>query len=329
MPLVSVVMPVYNADKYVAEAIESILAQTFADFELIIVDDGSHDRSPEIIREYARRDDRVRFLRQERNQGVSCARNRGIDAAGGEFLALMDSDDVSLPTRLEQQLRFLQQNPDIGVVGVGAKKLNQDLTALVGMRALPRLHAPIVLSLFLGAGSLVAGSLMIRLQPLRAVGGFADHLRYAEESDLFVRLLVQTKIRFANLPEILYLQRIHDSNKSSHSEPVAARQTYAYTRRTLNALWDEVPDDTLTRFRRLRHKHKLNWSERRAVKVDLKRLIESIVERQLVDRRERPQLIAEMNRRLEQASPRSWQRFCHWRRRHFGLGKWEEAVRLD
>ena len=99
-------MPVYNGEKYVAEAIESILAQTFTDFEFIIVDDGSQDRSPEIIREYVRRDDRVRCLRQERNTGVSSARNRGIDDAGGEFVALMDADDVSLPTRLEKRSAF-------------------------------------------------------------------------------------------------------------------------------------------------------------------------------------------------------------------------------
>ena len=321
MPAVSVVMPVYNREKYVAEAIESILEQTFSDFELIIVDDGSEDRSPEIIREYVGRDDRVRSLRQERNMGVSYARNRGINDACGDYIAFMDSDDVSLPTRLEKQLRFLQQHPEIGAVGVGAKRVNHDLTTLVGVRAVPCLHAPIVLSLFTGAVAMVTGGLMIRRQSLRTVGGFATDLRYGEEGDLFVRLLVKTRIRFANLSEILYMQRIHDSNKSSHSAPVAARNTYAFERHMLSVLWNEVTDDTLIRFRQLRYKHKLNWSERRATKADLKRLIETLIERQLVDPSDRPLLVADMNRRLEPTSPRLWQMICHWRRHRFGAQK--------
>ena len=319
MPLVSVVMPVFNRENYVAEAIDSILAQTFSDFEFIIVDDGSQDRSPEIIREYERRDDRVRFLRQERNMGVSFARNRGIAAAGGEYIAFMDSDDVSLPTRLEQQFRFLQENPEIGAVGVPTKMVNHDMTTTLGsIRTGPRQHAPIVLSVFSGAISLMSGNLMIRRQLLQAVGGFATDMRHGEEADLFTRLLLQTRIRYANLSEILYVQRWHDSNTSSQSVPVAAIQKNAYTRRSLNMLWDEVTDETLMRFRRMRRKQKLNWSDRRAAKKDLKRLIESLIDHQLVEPSDRPLLIADMNRRLEDASPRLWQQFCHWRRHRFG-----------
>ncbi|MCY4062101.1 MAG: glycosyltransferase [Chloroflexi bacterium] len=328
-PLVSVVMPVYNSEMYVAEAIESILGQTFADFEFIIVDDDSQDRSLEIIREYEKRDARLHCLRHDRNRGVSCARNRGIDDAGGDFVALMDSDDVSLPTRLEKQLHFLQQNPEIGAVGVRSKIVNHDMNTLLRVRGGPPMHAAIVVSLFLGAVSMVTGSLMIRRLPLRMVGGFEADFRYGEECDVYVRLLSQTQIRFANLSEILYVQRIHDSNKSSHSAPVTARQRYAYERRNLDGLWDEVSDDTLARFRRLGNRHMLNWSDRRAVKADLKRLIESLVDCQLVHPSERSLLKAEMDRRLEQASPRIWQIFCHWRRHHFGPTKWEKAVRLD
>ena len=329
-PLVSVVMPVYNSEKYVAESIESILGQTCSDIELIIVDDGSQDRSAEVIREYEGRDDRVRLLRQDCNMGVATARNRGIEDANGEFLALMDSDDISLPTRLEKQLRFLQENPEIGAVGVRSKMVNHDLTVQVGTNVGRPLHAPIVLSLFTGVVALITGGLMIRSQPLRAVGGFTDGLRDGEEEgDLFARLLVQTRIRFANLSETLYVQRLHDSNSSSSSSSRAARQAFTYRRGILSALWDEVTDDTLTSFRRLRLQHQLNWSERRAAKEDLKRLIESLIEQKMVDPSERPLLIADMNRRLEQTSPRLWQKFCHWRRLHFGPGKWEETVWLD
>ena len=127
MPAVSVVMPVYNGEKYVAEAIESILAQTFTDFEFIIVDDGSRDRSPEIISDYERRDDRIRFLAFEQNKGRAAAKNLGIEAATGQYIAGMDSDDVSLPQRLEKQVDFLRANPDIGVVGACAPLTDENL----------------------------------------------------------------------------------------------------------------------------------------------------------------------------------------------------------
>ena len=122
---------------------------------------------------------------------------------------------------------------------------------------------------------------------------------------------------------------MHDTNLSISSEARVAHQTYAHTLKSLQVLWDEVPDDTLMRFRRLHYKYQLNWSERRAAKKDLRRLIETLIERQMVNASDRPLLIAEMNRWLEQTSPRLWQRFCYWRRHHFGPGKWEEVVRLD
>ena len=103
-PLVSVVMPVYNREMYVGAAIESILGQTFTDFELIIVDDGSTDQSVAIIQGY--RDPRIRLIRFSQNKGVSAARNVGNHEARGEFIAVMDSDDIALPKRLEKQLAF-------------------------------------------------------------------------------------------------------------------------------------------------------------------------------------------------------------------------------
>ena len=127
MPLVSVIIPVYNTERYLAESIESILAQTFTDFELIIVDDGSSDRSPEIIREFERRDERIRVTRFAQNAGEWKARTAGLAAARGEYIAWQDSDDISLPERLERQARFLQANPEIGAVGVFAHVVTEGL----------------------------------------------------------------------------------------------------------------------------------------------------------------------------------------------------------
>ena len=104
-------MPVYNGEKYLAEAIDSILAQTYADFELLIVDDGSTDCSAEIIRSYEPRDSRISFKQLERNSGQGPALNAGLEMASGEYITNMDCDDISFPQRLEKQAAFLQSHP--------------------------------------------------------------------------------------------------------------------------------------------------------------------------------------------------------------------------
>ena len=162
-------MPVYNSEEYVAEAIDSILGQTLNDFEFIIVDDGSGDSSAAIIRSYAARDDRIRCVMLEQNTGESAARNRGIEVARGVYIVNMDSDDVSLPTRLEKQLRFLQENPEIGAVGISLTVVNHDLTTSLGDNIVPRQHGLIVFNQFTDFLSLVVGGgMMIRSELLRA-----------------------------------------------------------------------------------------------------------------------------------------------------------------
>ena len=112
-PKISVVMPVLNGEKYLAEAIESILNQTFQDFEFIIVDDGSTDQTPEILRSYANKDSRIQIVTNPINRGIGYSRNRGIALSRGEYIANMDADDLCLPERFEKQVRFLDSHPDI------------------------------------------------------------------------------------------------------------------------------------------------------------------------------------------------------------------------
>ncbi len=125
MPKVSVIMPVYNAEKYLKEAIDSILSQTFADFEFIILDDSSSDSSPEIVRSY--QDERIRFYINEQNMGVAKTLNKGLDLATGEYIARMDSDDISLPERFEKQVAYLDKNPKVGVLGCGTEEFGEGL----------------------------------------------------------------------------------------------------------------------------------------------------------------------------------------------------------
>src|SRR3990172_2066353 len=110
----TVLMPVYNGEPYLASAVESILGQSFADFEFLIIDDGSTDRSCEIVRGYA--DPRIRLLRNSSNRGVIATLNRGLEEAHGEYLARMDADDISLPDRLAQPGAVLDAHPEVGVL---------------------------------------------------------------------------------------------------------------------------------------------------------------------------------------------------------------------
>ena len=115
-PLVSVNMTVWNTERFVAEAVESILNQTYRDFEFLILDDGSTDRTPEILRAYAAKDDRIR-LWTEPHRGLVRSRNDILDKSRGSFIAVMDADDVALPLRFERQIEYLNAHPECVAVG--------------------------------------------------------------------------------------------------------------------------------------------------------------------------------------------------------------------
>ncbi len=317
-PQVSVIMPVYNGELYLAEAIESILAQTFTDFELLIVDDGSQDASAEIIRSYEKLDDRIRSFQHERNMGQGPALNTGLAAAEGAYLTYTDCDDVNLPQRFQKQVNFLQAHPEIGAVGTCGRAVNHNLTATLFDFIVPQHHALITLNLFLG-GSFVGATIMSRYEFINEVGGHTSERILSPDIDLSMRLLWHTPIKFANLPDILMLYRRHDKAVTISSATQAHAEERELRRSVLQRLWGSIPPGAVHRFQKLRFQHKLNWAERRAAKKDLCRLIGSLIAHNLVDSDDRPLLLAEMNRRLEQASPRLWQQFCYWRRHHFQL----------
>ncbi len=316
MPLVSVVMPVYNGELYLAEAIDSILAQTFTDFELLVVDDGSTDDSAVIVQAYEERDSRVRFFQLERNMGGGDARNHAIAYATGKLIAQMDCDDVSLPPRLEKQVGFLRAHPDIGGIGAGAHVLNHDFTTLLYNHEAQREHALVAWYWFMGYAFLHPTH-MIRRNYLDAIGGYEPGRRICDDLDLLARLLHHTPIRFAGLPDCLLLIRKHDQSKFRRPAHIEHEEERKIKRSNLERLWGEAPEASMDRLFSLRSRAKLGWAERRAAKNDLRRLIDAMIAHNWVDADDKTLLIAEMNRRLEQASPRIWQQFCHWRRHRF------------
>lgn len=135
-PSVSVVMPAYNAEKYLREAIDSILAQTYTDFELIIINDGSTDATKEIIQSYT--DPRIVYIENEVNSGICVTLNKGLDAARGKYIARMDSDDIALPNRLETQVRYMDSNPGLGASGSDIEVFGEGIEPHV----FTQLHSP-------------------------------------------------------------------------------------------------------------------------------------------------------------------------------------------
>lgn len=199
-------MPVYNAARYLGEAIDSVLAQTFRDFELIAVDDGSTDGSGEILGRYARQDARVRVVSQP-NRGVGAATNEAISHCRGEFIARMDSDDVCLPRRLEAQVGFLRGHPDHVAVGSMALLIDAEGAPLFEMAGLYLTHEEIDRGLLAVEWSILQPTVTMRTAAVRAVGGYRNDLRIHEDHDLFLKLAEIG--RLANLPDVLlkYRQR--------------------------------------------------------------------------------------------------------------------------
>jgi len=121
---ISVIMPVYNRAEFIGEAIQSILSQTYKNFELIIIDDASTDNTLKVISEFTDDDDRILLLKNKKNEGVAATRNRGIEIAKGEFIAFMDSDDISLPQRFEKQVKIFCSHKEVIVCGSMGYKTN-------------------------------------------------------------------------------------------------------------------------------------------------------------------------------------------------------------
>ena len=313
-PLVSVIMSVYNGEKFVAEAIDSILGQTFTDFEFIIIDDGSQDRSSEIIRAYQADDERIRFVKFADNEGMANTRNHGMTLSSAEFIAMMDCDDVCLPERLQKQVDHLRRHSAIGVLGAGAQAVDEDLRSLYAFN-LPEHHALIVYNIFV-ASFLIHPTVMMRRELLQSVGGYERDSQTAIDVELWTRLMWRT--RFANHPETLLLYRRHPAQHHTTRDAAMKQQAREARARLLTRLWGEAPRETLDRFERMRMDESLPWLERRKARADMTRLLDAMIAAGVIDADDRRIVAAHIQRRLEATTPRLWQKFCYWRRHRFG-----------
>jgi glycosyltransferase involved in cell wall biosynthesis len=236
-PRISVIMPVYNNAPYLKEGIECILNQTFTDFELIILNDGSTDGSDEIINSYARHDNRIVFINDAVNKGLVYRLNQGIKLAKGEFIARTDGDDTCITGRFEKQIKFLENNPEITICSAWYEFMG-DRSGIV---TLPLKHEEIKV-LLIDYCTLAHALIMGRRS------FFVDNnLEYdsmaisAEDYDLWTR--IAEKATFANLPEVMLKYRMYSTQTSTQNAAFQTNNTDKCRMRMLSYIWEMNCDE--------------------------------------------------------------------------------------
>lgn len=206
-PAVSVIMPVFNTEKYVAEAIESVFSQTFRDLELICIDDGSSDRSVEVIKSFG---DRVLLLQNEQNCGIGKSRNRGMAVAKGRFIAFIDADDIWRPEKLEKQLKQFEKDSSLSVCfSMMQCFLSPELPEEIRkIRFCPTEPTP----------GYIAGTVILTREVMERVGAFNEQLRIGEFIDWYTKAQ-DAGFKSAKLDDVLYLRRIHETNTGVNERP--------------------------------------------------------------------------------------------------------------
>jgi glycosyltransferase involved in cell wall biosynthesis len=242
MPKVSVIMSVFNGEPYLSQAIESILSQTFRDFEFIIVDDGSTDGSPEILKERARQDARIRLIRNDSNLGLIVSLNEGIRVAKGEYVARQDADDISLLKRLALQVQFLDENPEIGVLGTWMTNVDENGRQVVWKTSTS--HAVIRWSLLFDT-SIAHATVMMRRSLFEGDTPFRPEMLHAEDYDLWSRLSEKSKL--ANLPECLYLRRLHERRVTVRHQEKQEETVKAVMYENIRKVLGQEPNVTLVK----------------------------------------------------------------------------------
>jgi glycosyltransferase involved in cell wall biosynthesis len=238
-PLVTILMPVYNAEKFLHEAIDSMLAQTLPDFEFLIIDDGSKDSSIQIIESYT--DPRIRLVKNEQNMGISKTLNRGIELASAELIARMDADDRSYPQRLQKQYDYFQRHPDCALLSTWAKMITEDHEHVRTEKYRSRLH---YYNLTFECW-MYHPTVMFTKAAVTDVGMYT--IPYAEDFELFWQL--SRKYKIACLEEVLVdyritTQSLHQVTKKKEYDETMdwqlKRNIHYYTGEDFKISWEEI-----------------------------------------------------------------------------------------
>ena len=221
-PKISVLMSIYNGEKYLRKSIESVLNQTFTEFEFIIVNDGSTDSSPEIIESYD--DERIRLINNKENIGLTKSLNKALKKARGEYIARQDADDISSPSRLALQHEFIEKNHGVALLGTGIYVIDEE-----GKELEKRIMPPNPKKSLLKGNRLIHGSVMFRKSVIDELGAYNEILKYSQDYELWLRISKKYGVR--NLAAPLYKLRLHSG--SILSKKVGEQQMYAVLARKI------------------------------------------------------------------------------------------------
>lgn len=214
MKFISVILPVYNSDQYLKDSIESILNQTYKNFEFIIINDGSTDNSLKIIKEYAQSDNRIKVVSRE-NKGLVYSLNEGISLAKGEYIARMDSDDISMPQRLEKQLQYMIKNKDVDVLASKVKVFGDEdksTQAYILDKYCIDIYEKTIEYNILKENIICHPSVIMKHSYLNKIGGYREKYYCAEDYDLWLRS-IKSNFRIRKIDEALVNYRIHKESK--------------------------------------------------------------------------------------------------------------------
>jgi glycosyltransferase involved in cell wall biosynthesis len=276
-PKISVIMSVYNGEKYIARALLSILAQSFSDFEVILIDDGSTDSTAEIVGRF--RDDRLKFIRQE-NLGLTRTLNKALELSSGEWIARHDADDFSIWNRFATQVNFLDKNPDIKLLGSNCFLQPERHGIVNEVYCCPEKHDEIQ-DCIPFHNPFVHGSILIHRGNLMEHGGYNEKYRYVQDYELWTRII--TKVEARNLRAPLYVRSTHPESTevkvdkhpifeeirgaylNSAGDIAQLEKEYIYTVPFYPVLswkngWTQAVSKTFRGMSQVAGKHGLNWA---------------------------------------------------------------------
>ncbi len=226
-PKVSVIMPAFNRENFIAESIQSVLSQSFTDYELIIIDDGSTDRTMEIASKFLK-DPRIRIVKNETNLGIPQTRNRALKLAKGQYIAPLDSDDVWLDhDKLEKQALFLDENPDYAILGGGIMHIDTESKPL--KKVLFPIYDSVIRNIILQFNPFAQSTLLYRKSAALECGGYSIEYKICDDYDLWLK--IGLKHKFTNIPQVLSGYRIHGENITKRKRLTVAREILEIVRK--------------------------------------------------------------------------------------------------
>ena len=207
-PVVSVIMPAFNREKFIVESIRSVLSQSYKDFELIVIDDGSTDRTTAIASGFLR-DPRVKIIKNEKNLGIAYSRNKALQIARGTYIAPLDSDDIWLDKeKLRKQVEFLDENRDYAMLGGGIMHIDTDSKPI--KKVLFPIYDSLIRNIILQYNPFAQSSLLYRKSAALECGSYSTEYKICDDYDLWLK--IGTKNKFTNIPQVLTGYRIHGEN---------------------------------------------------------------------------------------------------------------------